>query len=510
MLLPLVFLMVAFYVLPRINLKLNPINYFDSRSYKYLVLIFLFYLSLIIFLKFSKLYHYNYVLFDSGLYVNKLFKIAQEYSLNDKMHLALIAGHFQPLLLLYSVIFEYIPHPQYILFALESIVIASGIFPIFYLSMHKVDDFRISILICIIYLLYPLTSFNDILGFHPDHIVLPCILFAFYFLEVGKYTYLTISLVIISLTSEPWVPLVCFFGIYLIVSIKKYRLGFFISISALIYFLVVYFYFLRQAGAGDSGYIFSDTNSPYINLIEFDISAMISDFNLRKLFYLYFIFLPFLLIPLLRPTYFIVAIPEFAKALLSNEPLHYAIEGHYTLGIIGCLFPAFVGGIQLIRERLSYLIALKITTLCLCMTFIFSILHSCFPWSRDFWSLSSNGDFNIQNYLSSERSDSLAKIDNYFANVPDDSRVQISNSAYFSNIARKNLLLFPGNDWKNSDYIILSNTGRDITGAISTHSEFIANLKDSKKQLPNFFYLIYSDGFFDVWANDMIDAKVMN
>ena len=85
MLLPLVFLVVAILAFPRISINLNPIIYFErNNNIKYIVFIFLFYTSLIIFLKFSKLYHYNYVLFDSGLYVNKLYKIAQEYSLNNK------------------------------------------------------------------------------------------------------------------------------------------------------------------------------------------------------------------------------------------------------------------------------------------------------------------------------------------------------------------------------------------------------------------------------------------
>jgi uncharacterized membrane protein len=428
----------------------------------------------------------------------------------DKIHLALVAGHFQPVLLLYSLIFEYIPYPQFILYALESIVIASGIFPLFYLSNLKIGDTRISILICITYLLYPPTSFNDILGFHPDHLVLPCLLFAFYFCEVRKYFYLTIALFIISLTSEPWVPLLCFFGIYLMVSHKKYMLGSIISVSAFIYFTIVYFYILRLPGSGDSGYILSSINSPYINLINLNISAIISDLNLRKLFFLYLIFVPLLLIPLLRPTYFIVAVPEFAKALFSTEPLHYAIEGHYTLGIIGCLFPAFVGGVQLIKVRFGYSVALKITTLCLCMTVLFSILHSCFPWSKDFWSLSSNGDFYFKNYLSSDRSSSLIRVDNFFSNVSNNANVQISNNAYFSNIAKKNILIFPNKDWENSDYIVLSNTGRDTSGAIATHSDFINSLSSSKKQLSIYFNLIYSDKYFDVWANKSIDLKVIN
>lgn len=510
LLLPLGFLIVGIIIFSRINLSLIPGKIFGNNDIKVLTVIFLFYTSILICLKFSKLYHFNYVLFDSGLYVNKLYKIAQDSSMQNKIYLALISGHFQPVLLLYSAIFEYLPYPQYILYALQSIFIASGIFPLFYLGMYKTGDFRISILISIIYLVYPLTSFNDILGFNPDHLVLPSLLFAFYFAETKKYTYLCVSLIIISLTSEPWVPLICFFGVYLVLGFKKNLIGIFISIIALIYFLVIYYYVLRLAGSGDSGYILSELNSPYANLIKFDLSAIISDLNIRKLFYLYFIFVPLLFIPILRPLYLIVAIPEIAKSLLSSEPLHYAVEGHYTLGLIGCLFAAFVSGIQLIRVRYGYNVALKLTILSLCVTFLFSILHSCFPWSKDFWSSSSNGDFNIQNYLGSERSDSLAKIDNYFLNVPNEAKVQISNSAYFSSIAKKNLLIFPGKDWKNSDYLILSNTGRDITGAIASQSKYILDLNNSKKELSGYFKLIYSDKYFDVWSNKSINKSILN
>lgn len=465
-----------------------------------LTIFILIYCILITSLKWLKLYYLNYPLFDAGLYLNKL-SIISEAEFYEKLAVALIQGHFQPIMLFYALIFKYTPLPQYAVFFLETCTLAFAAFPVYLLTQMATKDRCTSLLVAGTFLIYPLLSFNDLLGFHPDHVVLPCLLFAFYFSETRRYLLATIFLIIISITSEPWIPIVAFFGIYILIKEKKIYFGLLLFGISLVFFIFIYFYLLKLPGSGNASYFLSSQSSPYINLINLDILGVLRSFNLKKIFYVYIIFMPLLFLPLIRPIYLIVAIPDFCKALLSTEPLHYAPEGHYTLGIIACIFMSLISAIKYLGAKFSKDFAKKISILLLLNTFIFSVLHSVFPWSIDFWTGRYKKDFNYVNYTSPEKRNNFNFAINLVNSLPNNTKIEISNNAFFPDLATKKIEIFPGENWHKANYLILDIQKNQTSGSMLNEETFRDSYRTAYSEIYKFFRICKESSHYTIFIN---------
>ena len=106
------------------------------------------------------------------------------------------------------------------------------------------------------------------------------------------------------------------------------------------------------------------------------------------------------------PIALFILLPEFSKSILSNEPLHYATEGHYTLAYIGVGFWALIKFIQRV-ETSSFRLQRCIPGIVLAMTLGLSIGHGALPHAYNFWAEISGGAFNSTKYTSFERASEL-------------------------------------------------------------------------------------------------------
>ena len=112
--------------------------------------------------------------------------------------------------------------------------------------------------------------------------------------------------------------------------------------------------------------------------------------------YFIIILLPLLFSVFLSPIALFILLPEFSKSILSNEPLHYATEGHYTLAYIGVGFWALIKFIQRV-ETSSFRLQRCIPGIVLAMTLGLSIGHGALPHAYNFWAEISGGAFNSTN-----------------------------------------------------------------------------------------------------------------
>lgn len=472
-----------------------------SKSINLLWLAF-FYFILISFLKFKKIITNHYDFFDAGLYINKLNRLY--YSDSDIFwRLVFSDGHFQPINAIF-VLFYKITNYVYIPFFIESLIISSGILPIYLLSMRKLNNSSLSLVISSAYLLNPLVQFNDILGFHPDHIVLPSLLWAFYFADRKLILPCFASLLILCCASEPWIIMVSFFGIYVILEYKYYIFGSIIFLSSALLFFYITFFYLPFYSSHNAGPIVFGSDGPYFIFLTGSFGDIFNLlFTTRKFFFLFFLFLPFLFLPLAAWRVMVVAIPEIAKTLFSSEPLHYAVEGHYTLGLIAVMF---VGYIFIIKKiYLNYpVIANRLITILFFLSFALSISHGPTPISVNFWANTSSGSFNYRNYLFDSRSASLSIASSYLP-LNHDYKLQISNNTYANSFGLvKDIKLFPETGWQNSDYILLSKATNQTTGAVAILERYNVNFNLAKNELPKFFVVIYDDDYLTLWKNNRL------
>jgi uncharacterized membrane protein len=351
-------------------------------------------------------------------------------------------------------------------------------------------------------LLNPAVQFNDILGFHPDHLVLPLLLWAFYFLEVNKFLYMCLSLVLIITLGEAWIPLIFSFGIYIIIQKNKFFLGLtvtFISF-ALFLFLILYLHqdFLHM-GPGlqviakpDTAYSFALTGNLFKVFLTF--------FDLKKIFFFFFLLLPLLFLPLYYLPVLVVGIPEVFKILTSSEMLHYSVEGHYTLGLIGVFFVGYIYALRKLMNICVNKITYQLPFVTLIVTISMCIAHSPLPISFNFWSSWSGGSFNYHNYIATSETYSLRSLGKFIEYDSYD-KFFISNGSFIPWMATlKNPIgLFPNNGWKESNYIILDKNRFKGSGSELGQLEYLRRFMIERDYLSTHFILIFSDKNYELW-----------
>ena len=150
----------------------------DKKREKNITLIFLLtvsiYVLVMISMKLSKLYWHHYEFFDAGLYFHKIWRISV-VSMQDAVGIALLEGHFQPILLLFNLL-TFGGYAPEVAFVLETLSFASCAIAVFKLAEFHFKQPLIKFFISLSFLLNPLLHFNDVLGYHPDHLILPSLL----------------------------------------------------------------------------------------------------------------------------------------------------------------------------------------------------------------------------------------------------------------------------------------------------------------------------------------------
>lgn len=455
-------------------------------------------------LKSAKLFSLNYEVFDAGIYINKLWRLSQAPWL-EMWHIALVEGHFQPISVLFGMLYGWSGSPL-APYLLETVVLASGAIPVFLLSLKLWKNGVGPTLIAFAYLFNPIVHFNDILGFHPDHIVLPALLWAFYFAEVGRYNASLLALGAICLSSEPWILLASSFGIYLALQHKKIIWGLSVAVGFMTLFVFILFYLLPHYGSINSTNVPGSSLDALSSYDTFLSSSPLAIIKLliepRKLFFLSFLLTPFLLLPLWSWAVMIVALPDLAKTLLSSEMLHYSVEGHYTLGLLAVIFVGYIHALNRLTKIHGRWVEEKLPIVTLVITIGLSIAHSPLPTSFDFWSNWSGGAFNYSNYVSSPRTESLRKAAHLVGTNPV-TWVEITNGAFTPELGMRNSLvrLFPEQDWKQADFIVLDKTKYKGSGGHGLQLAYEARLDKAVKELPCCFVVLYEDAYVELWSS---------
>ena len=396
---------------------------------------------------------------ELGGYDNKVW-LASSAIPSFKSIILASTGHFQPVLILYALFYRIYASPV-ILLALQVVTVASGVVPLYLMARDILKDNIWVLLVVVLYLLYPPVEFNSVADFHPDHLYIPLSLWAFYFALKGSYWIAVLMIGLGALAKEPFLLGASFFGIYLLVAMKRYFIGISAAVFFFLLFLLVLFYIQPLL-------------SPYLKELQVDnllqievfshIGKLISDPNAflngvtngltRKLLFFSALLFPFLLLPLLSWKEFLPAIPLFAIPFLSAHPDHSNIECQYTAGIISPLFVAFIFSLEKIRktwEKKHVNAVLSFVTI-LIITFNFS--QSPSPLSINFWSSRWSETWNRNMYKSGEHEKVIKEAILQVAQDPNKVVVSQTNINHKRLAHRYSYWAFP-HRWEIADYIIL-------------------------------------------------------
>ena len=429
----------------------------------------LFAVSLAFFLCFSALAILRYTSLhttavDMGTYDNRIWRISTARLSAVPKELA--TGHFQPLLIFYALIYKLSDSPVVLQF-LQSAAIISGVIPLYLISKKQTEHANIALLIALAYLFYPPVGFNSVGDFHPDHLYIPLMLWAFYFAEKDRYLKAVVFAGLGAMAKEPLILGAAFFGLYLALAKKRYKLGMAAFLFYLFLFLIVVYKILPhtngtpifQSGVLGGAFPFMQAHIGWIPRIKALTGELLMR-RMRKALFIFWLLAPLLFLPLLDWKRFLPAVPLLAIPVLSTVLQHTNIDSQYTAGIVAPAFVAMVFSIKKIEKRFGFRNAAATAGLALAMVIVFSVADGPGPLSMNFWKPAWGGIWYRTNYTAGRHEKIIKKA---ISMVPVDpaSKVISQDNINDARLAHRYWYSFFPDGWENADYVLLD-TGRPL------------------------------------------------
>lgn len=171
----------------------------------------------------------------------------------------LIMQHLAPSIFLFFPFYMIFPSIKTLYF-LKIFLILISAYPLFLLSKERIGDKKISLLLSLIYLLFPLTFFVIINPVTDIFITFafPFFISSFYFFERRRFKYFAIFSIITIFFKENFTPIFLFFGIYSLIKRKQKKWGTFLIIISILnlvfFFSMTGFYSTYEANLWKSNY----------------------------------------------------------------------------------------------------------------------------------------------------------------------------------------------------------------------------------------------------------------
>jgi uncharacterized membrane protein len=368
------------------------------------------------------------------------------------------AGHFQPILVVYSILYDLRFEPV-LLNVLQAVAVLSGIIPLYLLIKNKFDNRFFVLSIVSFFLLFPATQFNIAIDFHADHLIIPFLFWCYYLVEKEKYVWIMPFFVAGCTLKEPLILAFLFMGIYIAWDKKQYIFGISIFLISFLIFYAARFLFIPKfatfqgyetiIGSRAFGYLFnSDNLMPIIQAI----------LRFEKWRFPFFLLFPLLFLPLLKFRMFLPAVPLLAIPLLSTVIHHQNVASQYTAGIIPPLFVSFAWVIGDIIKKYGERLAAGILSWIGILLIAFNIAHSPSPLAIAFWKKDwSQGKWHYSNYLKDDNHESLKEAINL---IPSDPKIKLVTHSmiYDKRLAHRYFYKPFPEKWEEADYILLDNS----------------------------------------------------
>ena len=392
------------------------------------------------------------------------------------------AIHFEPMLFPVSLLYFIWSGPKTLL-VLQTLVVASGAFPAFWLARLRLRNELAAVAIALVYLLYPAQQQATIFEFHSVTFTASLLLFTLYFMYTRRTLWLFVF-AILSMACKEEIPLViAFFGLWSIIFQHRWRTGLGLVLLAIGW---VGLTFLAYRYFSPTGHPLLASRYAYLGSGPVEIvrnillhpKSLISQHVLERyhLLYLRILLAPVGYLPLLAPWILVLAVPSLAFNLFSSDPNQYLGVFHYSAEIVPVLIFATIEAIVVIlwvlqwflnriRERKEYqqeqpgeqsvastrrlgLLLRPITLIILIGFVLFNVVRENYPYgslpiSRGFsWPQVTTHDTMAQRFIDL---------------IPSSASVSAQSSLVPHLSERNSIYLFPYQD-DHADYIFLDIT----------------------------------------------------
>ncbi len=325
----------------------------EKRNLIILILLYIIVFSTLCVLKHNS---FNSTAFDLGLYDQSVWGYSQGKTIFNTVRGAFPFGdHVTPILFLLAPFYLVYSSPV-TLVILQTILLALGAVPLYWFAREKLGK-RFGVPFALLYLLYPSMQYINLFDFHPDALMIPLFLFAFYYLEKKEHAKGFLFIALAGMCKEYAPLLVSMMGLYMFFVKKNKKTGLSIFFIGLLWFFInikiitpfyrpegfAYFSMYGYLGNSLSEIIFTSMTNPLLVLSNLATPG--------KAIYLALLFMP--LLPALLSLEFLIALPGFFIILLSQTTSYSAIVYQHTSMLIPFLFISAVYGVKkILRTKL--------------------------------------------------------------------------------------------------------------------------------------------------------------
>ena len=264
------------------------------------------------------------------------------------------ALHFEPILFPVSLLYFLWPSPK-ALQILQVLVVASGAFPAFWLARLRLRNEWASIVIALLYLLYPAQQNALTFDFHAVTFTTALLLFTLYFMYTRRTIWLLLF-AILSMACKEEIPLlIVFFGLWSMLFQYRWRSGLALVLMAIAWSGLSLLVMHLASPTGNpllaSRYTYLGSNP--LQVAQTFLLHPLSIFRAHVWEHAHSTYLSTLLapvgyLPLLAPWVLILAWPSLALNLLSTDPAMYSGMFQYNAELVPILIFSTIESIVLI------------------------------------------------------------------------------------------------------------------------------------------------------------------
>lgn len=258
--------------------------------------------------------------------------------------------HVDPILAAFAVPWLVWPSPVMLL-TLQAAIVSTAAWPAYRLGTRATRDPRAGALLAGALLLYPALGYGVLNEFHPVTLATPFLLFAFLYLEEGRWLRAVPFLVLAALCKEE-VPLVlAAMGAYFALRTRSWR-PLVLSVLAVAYFVVAVWVVIPHFNEGPSPFVdryaaYGDSAAGIVRGVVTSPAQLVGDLFARdNLEYWAELLWPLAFAPLFSPLTLLIAAPELLLNGLSTQIWQRSIQFHYTAAEIPFVFAAAVFGVM--------------------------------------------------------------------------------------------------------------------------------------------------------------------
>jgi uncharacterized membrane protein len=264
------------------------------------------------------------------------------------------AIHFEPILFPVAGLYALWPTPQTLL-ALQTIVVAAGAFPAFWLARLRLRNEWIALVIAGLYLLYPELQQAEAFYFHAVTLTAALLLFTFYFLYTRRTGWMLLCAVLALACKEEILLVILMLGLWVLLLQRRWRCGLGLVGLALAWagLDLLIFHLFSPAGqpllASRYAYLGKGPLEIARTLLLHPLAIMRAHLlESEHSRYVRLLLAPAGYLPLLAPWVLLLAAPSIALNLLSSDRNQYLGVFHYNAEIVPVLIFSTIEALALL------------------------------------------------------------------------------------------------------------------------------------------------------------------